>query len=139
MITWHKHHIVPKHAGGTDDPSNLLKCNIAMHAFMHEQLYKTHGRWQDKFASDMLKNGKGWCDWTGRTHKESTIDKMRESYVDIGDRNKTENAQRRCILPYLSNSMRDEGLSITQTASALGISVSSVKRYRRLANEEHTL
>ena len=26
MIT-HKHHIIPKHIGGTDDPSNLIEQN----------------------------------------------------------------------------------------------------------------
>jgi len=27
MIT-HKHHIIPKHIGGTDDPSNLIELTI---------------------------------------------------------------------------------------------------------------
>ena len=54
-MQWHKHHIVPKHAGGTDDPSNILKCNIAMHAFMHEQRYKETGDEYDKIAADGLK------------------------------------------------------------------------------------
>ena len=55
MIVWHKHHIVPKHAGGTDEPSNLLKCNIAMHAFMHEQRYKELGNEYDKIAAQTLR------------------------------------------------------------------------------------
>ena len=37
MIKWHKHHLIPRHAGGSDDPSNLLKCNVAMPAFLHQQ------------------------------------------------------------------------------------------------------
>ena len=49
-ITWHRHHIIPKHAGGTDDPDNILKCNVAMHAFLHEQLYKEHCREEDRLA-----------------------------------------------------------------------------------------
>ena len=55
MIVWHKHHIVPKHAGGTDEPSNLLKCNIAMHTFMHEQRYKELGDEYDKIAAQTLR------------------------------------------------------------------------------------
>ena len=55
MIVWHKHHIVPKHAGGTDEPSNLLKCNIAMHAFMHEQRYKETGDEYDEIAARTLR------------------------------------------------------------------------------------
>ena len=54
-IVWHKHHIVPKHAGGTDDPSNILKCNAAMHAFMHEQRYREVGDEYDRIAADALR------------------------------------------------------------------------------------
>ena len=31
-IYHHKHHIVPKHLGGTDDPSNLVELTIEGHA-----------------------------------------------------------------------------------------------------------
>lgn len=129
-ITWHYHHLVPKHAGGTDDRANLLKCNVAMHAFLHHQLYEEHGRWQDRNAAQLLSGGKGYCDWNGRNHKESTKSKQSKAYTNLGDRNAIENSQRRCILPALSNSLRDDGLSINQTAKVLQISVSSVKRYR---------
>jgi len=44
------HHIIPKHAGGTDDPSNLIELTIEEHAEAHRILYETHGRWQDKMA-----------------------------------------------------------------------------------------
>jgi hypothetical protein len=36
--------------GGTYEPSNVLKCNVAMHAFLHKCLWEEHGRWQDKIA-----------------------------------------------------------------------------------------
>ena len=55
MIVWHKHHIVPRHAGGTDDPSNLLKCNVPMHIFMHEQRYRETGDEYDRVAALALK------------------------------------------------------------------------------------
>ena len=55
MIVWHNHHIIPIHDGGTDDPRNLLKCNVAMHAFLHEQRYKELGQWQDKVAYKALR------------------------------------------------------------------------------------
>jgi hypothetical protein len=29
---FHKHHIIPKHAGGTNDPSNLIELTIEEHA-----------------------------------------------------------------------------------------------------------
>jgi hypothetical protein len=54
MIYWHKHHLVPRHAGGSDDPSNIIKVNTTLHAFLHKQLYEEHGRWQDKIAYECL-------------------------------------------------------------------------------------
>ena len=49
-MTTHKHHIVPRHIGGTDDPSNLIELSIAEHAKAHKLLYEQHGRWQDYVA-----------------------------------------------------------------------------------------
>ncbi len=46
----HKHHIIPKHAGGTNDPSNLIELTIEEHAEAHRILYETYGRTQDKVA-----------------------------------------------------------------------------------------
>jgi hypothetical protein len=46
----HKHHIVPKHAGGSDDPSNLIELTIEEHAEAHRVLFEEHGRWQDRIA-----------------------------------------------------------------------------------------
>ena len=46
----HKHHIIPKHAGGTNDPTNLVELTIADHAEEHRKLYEQHRRVQDKVA-----------------------------------------------------------------------------------------
>jgi NUMOD3 motif len=46
----HKHHIIPKHMGGTDDPNNLVELTIEEHAEAHRLLYEQHGRWQDRVA-----------------------------------------------------------------------------------------
>lgn len=45
-----KHHIVPRHAGGTDDPSNLVELTVAEHAEEHRKLFEKYGRWQDEVA-----------------------------------------------------------------------------------------
>ena len=58
MITWHKHHIVPRHAGGTDEPQNIIKVNVPMHAFLHRQRYIEHGNKLDKIAADTLSGQK---------------------------------------------------------------------------------
>lgn len=39
MELLHKHHITPRHAGGTNDPSNLIEITIEEHAELHKQLW----------------------------------------------------------------------------------------------------
>ena len=46
----HKHHIIPKHAGGTDDPSNIVELSVDDHAEAHRKLYEEYGKIQDKVA-----------------------------------------------------------------------------------------
>jgi hypothetical protein len=46
----HKHHIIPKHASGTDDASNLIELTVEEHAEAHRLLYEQYGRIQDKVA-----------------------------------------------------------------------------------------
>jgi hypothetical protein len=50
----HKHHIIPRHAGGTDDPSNIAELTVEEHAEAHRILYEQYGRWQDEVAWRML-------------------------------------------------------------------------------------
>jgi len=44
----HRHHIVPRHAGGGEGKTVLL--TVAEHAEEHRKLWEAHGRWQDHFA-----------------------------------------------------------------------------------------
>lgn len=46
----HKHHIIPKHMGGTNEINNLIELTIKEHAEAHRKLYEDHGRIQDKVA-----------------------------------------------------------------------------------------
>jgi len=46
----HKHHIIPKHAGGTDEPSNLIELTVEEHAEAHKLLWEQHKRYQDYYA-----------------------------------------------------------------------------------------
>lgn len=50
----HTHHIIPRHAGGTDDISNLIELTIEEHAEAHHVLWEQYGRLQDKIAWLML-------------------------------------------------------------------------------------
>ena len=53
-INYHLHHIVPKHAGGTVNPGNLVRVNVAMHAFLHKLRYEETGDKWDKIAYEAL-------------------------------------------------------------------------------------
>jgi NUMOD3 motif len=46
----YRHHIIPRHVGGSDDPSNIKMVTHVEHAEEHRKLYEQHGRWQDKVA-----------------------------------------------------------------------------------------
>lgn len=63
MIT-HKHHIIPKHAGGTDELDNLIELTVAEHAEAHRMLYEQYGRWQDRVA---------WLSLSGIMNNEERI------------------------------------------------------------------
>lgn len=60
----HKHHIIPRHAGGTDHPSNLIELTIEEHAEAHRILYEKHGRDEDKWA---------WLGLSGQIGKDEIL------------------------------------------------------------------
>lgn len=60
----HKHHIIPRHMGGSDDPSNLVELTITEHADAHRVLYERYGKIQDKIA---------WLMLSGKTTEAETL------------------------------------------------------------------
>lgn len=90
----HTHHIIPRHMGGTDDPSNLIELTVEEHAEAHRLLYEQHGHWQDKVAWQGLlgsigheeimqemynaRKGKGNF-FYGKKHSEETKRKISEA------------------------------------------------------------
>ena len=55
---YHVHHIVPRHMGGTDDPSNLKRLTVEQHAKAHLKLYKKYGKIEDWHAWRLLQDWK---------------------------------------------------------------------------------
>ena len=49
-IYTHTHHIIPRHAGGSDDASNKIRLTVEEHALAHRKLFFIYGRWQDELA-----------------------------------------------------------------------------------------
>jgi hypothetical protein len=81
-IIYHKHHKVPKHAGGTNDPSNIVKLTVEEHADAHFWLYLEYGRWQDRLAYLTLSKIIKHKDWIlfiqSKPKSEKTKQKMRK-------------------------------------------------------------
>lgn len=50
MTHLHKHHIIPKYEGGTDEPENLVSLTITQHAMWHFAEWTRKQRWQDEKA-----------------------------------------------------------------------------------------
>jgi len=83
----HKHHIIPKHMGGTDDPSNLIELSVEEHAEAHRKLWEEHGNIKDYAAWKGLSGVIGkeeivkmLMDPTGRKHTEETKKKISEAH-----------------------------------------------------------
>lgn len=68
----HKHHIIPKHMGGTDDHTNIIELTIDEHADAHRILYEKYGRWEDKLA------------WQGLSSQIGKEEILKEIYKENG-------------------------------------------------------
>ena len=104
MTIYHTHHIVPRYASGTDDPSNLIKLTVEEHAEAHLKLYEEHGQWQDYVAWKALSGQISYSDasylaWKegayrgtlhlkGKTYEEAYGDRAEERRQQIVDSNK---------------------------------------------------
>jgi hypothetical protein len=74
-IHFHAHHVTPVHAGGSDDPNNLVKVNRAMHSFMHRLRYKETGDYYDCCAANLLSGN-----WTvEKARREACLEGQRRS------------------------------------------------------------
>ena len=50
----HKHHVIPRHMGGSDDPSNIIELTVEEHSQAHLKLYEQYGKKEDLCAYYML-------------------------------------------------------------------------------------
>lgn len=51
---WERHHIIPRHVGGTNEAYNITKLQHKEHALAHHLLYHIYHRVEDKLAYKML-------------------------------------------------------------------------------------
>lgn len=50
----HIHHIIPLHAGGTNDRENLIEVSLSEHAYLHQLLWIKNGDYRDFIAWRLL-------------------------------------------------------------------------------------
>jgi hypothetical protein len=111
-IYTHTHHIVPKHMGGTDDPSNLVELTVEEHALAHKKLYEKYEKQEDYIAWKALEGQigkdellseiaslagkKGGAKSKGRKQSKEHISKRMKSIGDVNPfkgKNHTEEAK----------------------------------------------
>ena len=59
LTGFHRHHILPRHAGGSDDPDNLVLLHPIDHAIYHLVRYRMVGDYRDLCAAKLLFNNQG--------------------------------------------------------------------------------
>jgi hypothetical protein len=97
-MIYHKHHIIPRHAGGTDDPDNLVRLSIPEHAEAHRLLYEQYGRVQDKVA---------WLWLAGRTEeKEEALRELLRSPERCAKISAAQIGNKKCVGRKLSSETR---------------------------------
>lgn len=89
----HIHHIVPKHMGGSDDPTNLISLTVEEHADAHKTLYETYGKIEDYIA---------WKGLDGSIGKEELI----SIKCSIGGKKATETLKKLKICSFHNESLR---------------------------------
>lgn len=121
MTVLHKHHIIPKHMGGNDDPSNLIELTVEEHAEAHRKLWEEHGNEYDKIAwlslTNQIDNAEARIlaviEWNkNRIISDETKEKMSESlkkyYSDPNNRKKTSDATKNGMKRWWDNLIEDE-------------------------------
>ena len=63
----HKHHIIPKHMGGSNSKDNLVELSIEEHADAHKKLWEKYGHQEDYLA---------WQGLSGLMTKEELVKEM---------------------------------------------------------------
>ena len=128
MTIYHVHHIVPKHCGGTDDPSNLVRLTIEQHAEAHKKLWEEHGRWEDRIA---------WLALSGQISKQEIIKQKLIESGSIGG--KTHLGKPRTDIVWnkgvsMSSDVREK---ISNTRKEMGLGKKAAKNLPKLYGEKN--
>jgi len=75
----HRHHITPKHAGGSDDSENIVELTVTQHAMYHFANWQFWGRREDWIA---------WKGLAGICSKEKIVESLMQLGRDKGKLNR---------------------------------------------------
>ena len=67
---FHNHHLLPKHAGGTEDPSNITRVTVKEHAELHFARYLELGELGDWLAAFSLSGQISHADATAEARRD---------------------------------------------------------------------
>ena len=70
-LVTHKHHIIPKHLGGDDHPSNLVTLSVKQHAKAHWVLFHLYGHEKDLWAYRLLSGQVGRDEYLSHHRREN--------------------------------------------------------------------
>ena len=87
MAVLHKHHIIPKHMGGTNELSNLVELTVEEHAEAHRILFEQYGRWQDRVAWLTLSGQMSCAEAIKTAQSLSNKGKKNSMYGMFGEKN----------------------------------------------------
>ena len=85
METYHWHHIVPRHAGGTDEPENLVRVTREQHAEIHRQRWLATGDYFDCCAANVLSGD--WSVEEARQEAAKRGQKLSEKFLPAATQN----------------------------------------------------
>jgi hypothetical protein len=127
----HKHHIIPKHMGGSDDPSNLVELTVSEHAEAHRVLFETYGRWQDNVA---------WKALNGHIGKEEIIHEIHKNMnkgriPSIETREKMAAAKRGRKISDEHKKALNEGRKNSKNSESHNLAISSKLTGKKLSKE----
>ena len=74
-----RHHIIPRHQGGSDDESNFTYLTLREHIAAHFLLWKINGHEGDRSAYKMMKGIKSYPVRLGVKHTEETKQRISKS------------------------------------------------------------
>ena len=126
--TWHYHHLVPRHAGGSDDKSNLVKVNVAMHAFLHQLRYDETGDEYDRIAAQSLRKQIGRQEATTQAVKEAFKRLGKEWTKSLANKVAAIRKAKRAFDEDLVRSLREMGWSYAQITHITGCPKTTIGR-----------